>query len=370
MGSQGSGAALRQRPRANDVLSAGAAAEFCFMQGSSLPRIPLDQLSGHPQPDRRFRLLERLRHRLRTRRYSLRTEAAYCGWVRRFVIFHGRRHPDTMGESEIAAFLTHLAMVRNVSASTQNQALHAILFLYRHVLSRPLGFVPEIAPARRPLRLPVVLSQSEVKVILAGMRGVSRLCATLLYGSGLRVSECLALRVKDIDIERREILVRSGKGDKDRRVPLPATVLPALRMHLERVRQQFHQDLGRGVLGAVLPHALDRKLPNACREWVWQYVFPATRPYREVSTGVRRRHHLHETVIQRAVAEAVRASGVPKRATCHSFRHSFATHLLEAGSDIRTIQELLGHSDLRTTMVYTHVLNRGGMGVQSPADRL
>ena len=233
-----------------------------------------------------------------------------------------------MGEQEIAAFLTHLATVRNVSASTQNQALHAILFLYRHVLARPLGFVAEIAPARRPLRLPVVLSQSEVKAILIRMRGVPRLCATLMYGSGLRISECLSIRVKDLDVGRRQILVRSGKGDKDRRVPLPVTTLPALRVHL------------------------------------------ATRPYRDAATGVRRRHHLHETVIQRAVAEAVRASGIPKRATCHSLRHSFATHLLESGADIRTIQELLGHTDVRTTMVYTHVLNRGGMGVQSPADRL
>ena len=340
------------------------------MPGSPAARIPLNHLSSSPDPERRFRLLERLRHRLRTRRYSVRTETAYCGWVRRFVIFHGRRHPETMGEPEIAAFLTHLATVKNVSASTQNQALHAILFLYRHVFARPLGFVPEIAPARRPLRLPVVLSQSEVRAVLVRMRGVPRLCATLMYGSGLRVSECLSIRVKDLDVERREILVRSGKGDKDRRVPLPATILPAIRVHLERVREQFYRDLSRGVLGAALPGALGRKLPRADREWAWQYVFPATRPYREATTGVRRRHHLHETVIQRAFLEAVRASGIPKRATCHSLRHSFATHLLESGSDIRTIQELLGHSDVRTTMVYTHVLNRGGMGVQSPADRL
>lgn len=340
------------------------------MAGSPPSRIPLDQLSSSPDPERRFRLLERLRHRLRTRRYSVRTETAYCGWVRRFVIFHGRRHPETMGEPEIAAFLTHLATVKNVSASTQNQALHAILFLYRHVLARPLGFVPEIAPARRPLRLPVVLSQSEVRAILVRMRGVPRLCATLMYGSGLRVSECLGIRVKDLDVERREILVRSGKGDKDRRVPLPATILPAIRVHLARVQRQFYRDLSQGVLGAALPGALGRKLPKADREWAWQYIFPATRPYREATTGVRRRHHLHETVIQRALLEAVRASGIPKRATCHSLRHSFATHLLESGADIRTIQELLGHSDVRTTMVYTHVLNRGGMGVQSPADRL
>ncbi len=275
-----------------------------------------------------------------------------------------------MGESEIAEFLTHLATVQKVSASTQNQALHAILFLYRHVLARPLGFVPEIAPARRPVRLPVVLSQSEVKTVLTGMRGVPRLCATLMYGSGLRVSECLSVRVKDVDFDRREILVRSGKGDKDRRVPLTATAVPALRVHCERVRKQFFRDLRHGLRGAALPEALSRKLPNADREWMWQYVFPATRPYREATTGIRRRHHLHETVIQRAVTAVARASGITKRVTCHSLRHSFATHLLENGADIRTIQELLGHSDVRTTMVYTHVLNRGGMGVQSPADRL
>lgn len=340
------------------------------MRDSSVPRIPLAHLGNHPEPERRFRLLEQLRHRLRTRHYSAKTETAYCGWVRRFVIFHGRQHPATMGETEIAEFLTHLATVQKVSASTQNQALHAILFLYRHVLARPLGFVPEIAPARRPVRLPVVLSQSEVKTVLTGMRGVPRLCATLMYGSGLRVSECLSVRVKDVDFDRREILVRSGKGDKDRRVPLPATVVPALRVHCERVRKRFFSDLRHGLRGAALPEGLSRKLPNADREWKWQYVFPATRPYREAGTGTRRRHHLHETVIQRAVSEAGRASGITKRVTCHSLRHSFATHLLETGADIRTIQELLGHSDVRTTMVYTHVLNRGGMGVQSPADRL
>jgi integron integrase len=290
--------------------------------------------------------------------------------VRRFVVFHERRDPATMGEAEIASFLTHLATKQNVAASTQNQALHAILFLYRHVLGRSMGFVPEIAPARRPERLPVVLSRSEVKVVLAVMRGVRRLCATLLYGSGLRISECLSLRVKGIDFDRREILVRSGKGDKDRRVPLPTTAVPALRVHLERVEEQFRRDLGRGILGAALPRALSRKFPGAEREWKWQYVFPATRPYRDAATGLRRRHHLHETVIQRAITAAARATRMTKRVTCHALRHSFATHLLESGADIRTIQELLGHSDVRTTMVYTHVSNRGGMGVLSPADRL
>jgi site-specific recombinase XerD len=281
--------------------------------------VPLSHLGGKLEPDRKFRLMERIRHRLRTRHYSAKTERAYCGWVRRFVIFHQRRHPSSMGEPEIAAFLTHLATEKNVSASTQNQALHAILFLYRHVLAMPIGFVADIAPARRPVRLPAVLSQSEVRRLLMAMKNVPRLCATLMYGSGLRVSECLSLRVKDLDFDRREILVRSGKGNKDRHVPLPATAVPALRVHLERAHKQFNRDLARGLTGAALPTAL---------------------------------------------------IGIPKRVTSHILRHSFATHLLESGSDIRTIQELLGHSDVSTTMVYTHVMNKGGMGVKSPADSL
>ena len=275
-----------------------------------------------------------------------------------------------MGEPEIAAFLTHLASEKNVSASTQNQALHAILFLYRHVLAMPIGFVSDIAPARRPARLPAVLSQSEVRRLLMVMKNVPRLCAILMYGSGLRVSECLSLRVKDLDFDRREILVRRGKGNKDRHVPLPATAVPALRVHLERARKQFNRDLARGFTGAALPTALSGKFPNAERDWIWQYVFPATRPYLDSVSGRRRRHHLHETVVQRAVTEAARASGIPKRVTSHILRHSFATHLLESGSDIRTIQELLGHSNVSTTMIYTHVMNKGGMGVKSPADSL
>lgn len=340
------------------------------MSDPPVPRIPLSHLGSQPEPERRYRLLEQLRHRLRTRHYSEKTEKAYSAWVRRFVVFHDQRHPNSMGEAEIAAFLSHLANERGVSASTQNQAMHAILFLYRHVLFRPVGFVSGIAPAKRPGLLPVVMSQAEVRAIFDELRGVKRLCATLMYGSGLRVSECLSLRVKDVDMDRREILVRAGKGEKDRRVPLPVAAIPALRVHLERVRRQFHRDLGRGIMGAALPGALGRKLPNANRDWMWQFVFPATRPYLEESTGIQRRHHLHESVMQRAVTGAVRATGIAKRATCHTLRHSFATHLLESGADIRTIQELLGHSDLRTTMKYTHVANRGAMGVQSPADKL
>ena len=315
-------------------------------------------------------MLERVRHRLRTRGYSSRTESAYVDWIRRFVIFHDRRHPSQMGEREIAAFLGHLAVERCVSSSTQNQALSAILFLYRHVLGQPIGYVAGVVRAKDRRRLPVVLSETEIRAVLAHLRGVSLLCATLLYGSGLRLTECLSLRIKDIDFDRSEIMVRGGKGRKDRRVPLPMVVLPDLRQHLRRVREQFQRDLRAGLRGAALPDALGRKFPNADIDWSWQWVFPAGRSYVEAGTEIRRRHHLHDTALQRAFTTAVHAAGLTKRATCHSLRHSFATHLLEGGADIRTIQELLGHTDLRTTMIYTHVLNRGGLGVRSPADRL
>ncbi len=340
------------------------------MRTPQLPPVPLSHLTGAPDASRRFRLLEQVRRALRVKHYSRRTQVSYCGWVLRFVLFNDRRHPSSMGEQEISVFLNHLATEGRVSAATQNQALHALLFLYRHVLGRDMGLIPGIAAAKRGRRLPVVLSVGEVRSILARMRGVPRLCASLMYGSGLRLSECTQLRVKDIDFDRGEITVRAGKGDKDRRVPLPKLASPALRVQLERMQKQFERDLRSGVMGAALPGALDRKLQNADREWSWQYVFPATRTYLERGTGKRRRHHIHESAIQRAVGEAVRASGIAKRATCHSLRHSFATHLLENGSDIRTSQELLGHSSLQTTMIYTHVLNRGGLGVQSPADRL
>ena len=341
-----------------------------MVSDARFPSIPLAHLGRRREPERGFRLIERVRNRLRASRYSRRTEEAYVDWVRRFVLFHGRRHPAEMGEAEISAYLTDLAVVQKVSASTQNQALHALLFLYRHVLGMPLVVAGDIVRARRGRRLPVVLSVREVKAILVQMHGVPRLCATLMYGGGLRISECLSLRVKDFDCDRAEILVRSGKGDRDRRVPLPRLAVPALRVHLERRRKAFERDLRSKVLGSVLPDAIARKISSAETDWRWQYAFPATRTYLEKDTGVRRRHHLHETVLQREFARAVRASGITKRATCHSLRHSFATHLLESGSDIRTIQELLGHSDVRTTMIYTHVLNKGGLGVRSPADLL
>jgi integron integrase len=256
-----------------------------------------------------------------------------------------------------------------VSASTQNQALAALLFLYRHVLGADVGFIHGITHAKQSRRLPVVLNQTEVRAVLRALRGVSRLCGLLMYGAGLRVSECVALRVKDVDFERHEVVVRGGKADKDRRVPLPRVAEPALGRHLERERECHGWDVRRNVRVTKLPDALSVKFPNAEAEWPWQWVFSAARVYRD-SEGALRRHHLDKSAVQRAVAAAVRSSGIAKRATCHALRHSFATHLLESGSDIRTIQELLGHTDVRTTMIYTHVLNRGGLGVASPADKL
>ncbi len=332
--------------------------------------VPASHLGRHADGTKKYRILERLRHRLRTLHYSPRTEEAYCDWVRRFVLFHGRRHPATMGEGEIGRFLTHLAVERKVSASTHNQARNALLFFYRRVLNKNLRDLDGIASARRGRRLPVVLSLGEVRLLLSHMRGVPRLCATFMYGSGMRLGECVSMRVKDVDLERGEIVIRSGKGDRDRRVPFPAAASRAFAAQVKRVEHGFARDRASGVRGAVLPNALGRKLPNADRELGWQWAFPASRTYVDRETGDRRRHHLHETVVQRAVTSAARESGIRKRVHCHALRHSFATHLLESGCDIRTIQELLGHSSLQTTMIYTHVLNKGAMGVRSPADSL
>lgn len=317
---------------------------------------------------RRLGLLERMREVLRTRHYSPRTEEAYCQWVWRFVVFNGRRHPRECGAREIERFLSWLANEQRVSASTQNQALAALLFLYGSVLGVPLERLAEFTRAKRPERVPVVLSVGEVAAVLGAMTGATGLMAGLLYGSGLRLMECAQLRVKDVDFGRGEVTVRDGKGQKDRVTMLPQRVEAGLQAHLERVRAQWVADLAAGGGSVALPGGLEKKLPNAGREWPWQWVFPATRTYVERASGQVRRHHLHESVLQRAVRDAVLKARIAKRASCHTLRHSFATHLLENGYDIRTIQELLGHRDVSTTMIYTHVLNRPGRGVRSPLD--
>ena len=332
-----------------------------------------------PQPERepsRARLpagptlIGRLRTVLRARHYSARTEEAYVAWVRRFIRFSDGRHPRELGSAGVARFISSLATDGRVSASTQNQALSALLFLYRDVLREPFSPGDEAVRAKRPARLPAVLTRSEVKAVLAELDGTKHVIAVLLYGAGLRLMECLRLRVKDIDFGGNEVTVREGKGDKDRRTMLPVAARDPLRALLEARRQQHARDLASGGGHVDLPGALDRKYPGASRDWSWQYVFAAARPNRDPRTGQWRRLHLHESVMQRAVKEAMLKAGIVKRASCHTFRHSFATHLLEDGYDIRTVQELLGHEDVSTTMIYTHVLNRGGRGVRSPADAL
>jgi len=314
------------------------------------------------------KLLESLRHALYVRHYSNRITDTYCAWTRRFVRFHNLRHPKEMGETEINAFLTHLAVDEKVSSSTQNQALSALLFLYRHVIGKEIGDLGNVIRARKPVRLPVVLTRDEVKVLLAELAGDKWLMASLMYGAGLRLMECLRLRVQDIDFTRNEILVRDGKGAKDRITMLPESLKKPLADHLKQVKSIHDKDLAEGWGRVLLPGVLDRKYPNAPAEWRWQWVFPQEHRWKNAKTGKEGRHHTHETIIQRAVKEAVGRAGIVKHATCHTFRHSFATHLLEAGYDIRTIQELMGHKDVSTIMVYTHVLNKGGHGVKSPVD--
>jgi integron integrase len=316
------------------------------------------------------RLLDRLRTAIRTRHYSRRTERAYVLWVVRFIRHHDLRHPTELGAAEVTRFLSSLATTERLSASSQNQALAAILFLYRHVIGGDLPWIDGIVRAVRPVRLPVFLSRDEVRTVLSQLHGAHRLVALLLYGAGLRILEALRLRVKDVDFNTNTITIRRGKGAKDRITMLPAIVKSELRRHLATVRRMHHQDLARGAGTVELPDALARKLPFAARSFSWQWLFPARRTYVDQQTGAVRRHHLHETVLQRSIRLAALTAGITKRVTCHTFRHSFATHLLEDGQDIRTVQSLLGHSDLRTTMIYTHVLNRGPAGVRSPADRI
>jgi integron integrase len=314
-------------------------------------------------------LLDRVRERLRVKHYSIRTEEQYVSWIRRYVLFHGKRHPREMGEREVEAFLTHLAVAGNVSASTQNQAKAALLFLYAQVLGVELGWREGVTTAKSVRRLPVVLTEEEVRALLAQLKGLHWLIASLLYGAGLRLMEAIRLRVKDIDFARREIVVRDGKGGKDRVTVLPAKFVEPLRQQLARARELHSSDCLAGYGEVYVPFARARKYPRAPREWSWQYAFPATVLSEDPRSGRMRRHHFDEQAVQRAVKEAVRRAGIVKPASPHTLRHSFATHLLQAGYDIRTVQELLGHADVKTTMVYTHVLNRGGRGVLSPMDR-
>lgn len=316
------------------------------------------------------RLLDRVRASIRTKHYSIRTEQAYVDWIRRFILFHGKRHPIEMGKTEIEKFLTHLAVNRNVAASTQNQALSALLFLYRDVLGRDMPWLDDVTRAKKPRRLPVVLTHAEVDRLLKLLSGTKWLMASLLYGSGLRLLECLRLRVHDIDIDRRQIMVRDGKGGKDRVTVLPDPLMGPLRRQIEQVRIIHEIDISEGFGEVYLPFALERKYPNAAKAAGWQYLFPADKRALDPRSGKTRRHHLGENVLQRAVKQAVRDAGIRKPASCHSLRHSFATHLLERGQDIRTVQELLGHKDIRTTQIYTHVTQRGALGVISPLETL
>jgi len=318
--------------------------------------------------DKPPRLLDQVRQALRLKHYALRTEEAYVGWVRRFILFHHKRHPQTLGTPEVEAFLSDLAVNQHVAASTQNQALSALLFLYAVVLKQPLAGPLNSVRAKQPQRLPTVLTREEVRRVLDALTGVHQVMAQLLYGSGLRLMECVRLRVKDLDFAQRQLVVREGKGAKDRLTMLPDRVLAPLQMQLQYVKLLHEQDLRAGYGNVYLPNALDRKYPNAERLWIWQYVFPADGLSTDPRTQVVGRHHRDESGLQKAVKRAAQLADVPKHVTCHVFRHSFATHLLEDGYDIRTVQELLGHSDVKTTMIYTHVLARGGRGVRSPLD--
>lgn len=316
------------------------------------------------------KLLEQVQAKLRVKHYSIRTERAYLDWAKRYILFHGKKHPKKLGAQEVEAFLSHLAVEGNVAASTQNQAKSALLFLYREVLEIDLPWLDNVTKARVPQRLPVVLTHAEVRMLLDRLEGTQWLMASLLYGAGLRLMECVRLRVKDIEFERGELIVRDGKGQKDRMTMLPAKLMEPLRMHLERVKRLHEEDLAAGYGEVYLPNALGRKYPNGGRVWGWQYVFPSSQLSVDPRSGVTRRHHADEKGLQRAVKRAVHAAGIVKPATPHTLRHSFATHLLQSGYDIRTVQELLGHNDVSTTMIYTHVLNKGGKGVNSPLDLL
>ncbi|CDH43256.1 integron integrase [Candidatus Contendibacter odensensis] len=324
------------------------------------------ELSPPPPP----KLLDQMRERIRVKHYSIRTESAYVDWARRFILFHHKRHPREMSAPEVEAFLTHLAVERKVSASTQNQAKAAVLFLYKEVLQIDLPWLSDVTAAQVSKRLPVVLTPREVRALLHELNGTMWLIASLLYGTGMRVMEGLRLRVKDIEFERREIMIREGKGDKDRITMLPENLISPLRDQLEKARQLHNKDLAAGLGDVYLPNALAAKYPKAGVSWGWQYVFPSPVLSTDPRSGLQRRHHIYEQSVQKAVKDAARRAGLDKPCTPHVLRHSFATHLLQAGYDIRTVQELLGHKDVNTTMIYTHVLNRGGKGVISPFDQM
>jgi integron integrase len=314
------------------------------------------------------KLLDQVRDVIRLKHYSYHTEKQYVDWIKRYILFHNKQHPKNLGRPHVEAFLTNLAVEGKVAASTQNQALNALLFLYNTILERPLDGSINAVRAKRPRRLPTVLTKEETNLLLDCLSGTYRLMAQLLYGSGLRVSECVRLRIKDLDTSSRQIVVRCGKGDKDRITILPESLLPRLQAHLRRTKRRHELDLTNNLGLVYLPPALERKYPHAGREWIWQYIFPAHRPSIDPRTGVRRRHHIHPSTLQKAVRKAAKLARISKHVTCHTLRHSFATHLLENGYDIRTVQDLLGHKSVRTTMIYTHVLNRGGFAVRSPLD--
>ncbi len=324
----------------------------------------------HSRTPREPKLLDRVRGAIRVRHLKWSTEKSYVSWIRRYILFHDKRHPAEMGAPEISAFLTHLATNKRVSASTQNQALCALVFLYKEVLGRPFGELKDLVRAKRRRRIPVVLTRDEVREILRRVEGTPWLVLTLLYGTGMRLNECLKLRVQEIDFAKNEITIRDGKGGKDRRTMLPGLVKPALSSHLENVKKLHQQDLREGFGRVELPGALARKYPGAEKQWRWQYVFPSTKRSPDRRSGVVRRYYMSPATAQRAFRKAIRSAGINKHASCHTLRHSFATELLQRGYDIRTVQELLGHSNVNTTMIYTHVLNRGGLGVESPADVL
>jgi len=331
------------------------------------PQTPTTPPQGTSYPQGK-KLLDQVRDTLRLKHYSTRTEKTYIEWIKRYILFHQKRHPKDMASPEIEAFITHLAVERNVAVSTQNQALSAVLFLYKYVLNQELEMPPSMARPGRPKRLPTVLSPSEASRIINHMKGTPKTMTKLLYGSGLRLMECMRLRVKDIDFENRQIIVRDGKGENDRSTVLPENVIPELKQHLENVQALHQKDLSEGYGETNLPYALSVKYTNAKREYAWQYVFPASQRSTDPQTGEIRRHHLDESVLQRAVRQAVQKANINKPVSPHTFRHSFATHLLQNGYDIRTVQELLGHKDVKTTMIYTHVLQRGGLAVKSPLD--